>query len=73
MQQSRLAIAVRRAWADRLGDDYIGAEHILLATHQSDDVTAKHFAGVVFREIDTKKDYPAVRRGDPPPEEPRAV
>ena len=59
--------------ADRLGDDYVGSDHILLAILRSDDVTARHFAQRGISPDRFEDGLSSVRRGDPPPEKPKAV
>lgn len=59
--------------ADRLGDDYIGSEHILLAILRSDDVIAKYFGERGVSPDQYQEGLSSARRGDPPPQEPRAV
>ena len=59
--------------ADRFGDDYLGLEHILLAILRSDDATARYFTKRGISADKYVDGLSAVRRGDPPPTEPRAV
>lgn len=59
--------------ADRLGDPYLGAEHILLALLRFDEAVVRLVAsrGVTLAQYEAG--LASVRRGDPPPTEPRAV
>jgi ATP-dependent Clp protease ATP-binding subunit ClpC len=59
--------------ADRIGDDYVGSEHILLAVLRFDDATAEFLAKRGVSVDKYQEGLSSARRGDPPPEEPRAV
>jgi ATP-dependent Clp protease ATP-binding subunit ClpA len=57
----------------RLGDPYLGTEHLLLAILRSDKSVAQPFAerGITLEKYEAG--LSAVLRGDPPPEQPGAV
>jgi ATP-dependent Clp protease ATP-binding subunit ClpC len=59
--------------AQSFGDPYIGTEHILLALLRSDGATAARLAqhGITVQKY--HEGMLSMRRGDPPPSEPRPV
>jgi ATP-dependent Clp protease ATP-binding subunit ClpA len=59
--------------ADRFNDPYLGAEHILLAILRSDKATAQRFAEHGVSPEQYEIGLTSVRRGDPPPDQPRAI
>ena len=59
--------------ADTLQDEYLGTEHILLAILRYDDTTAERFAKRGISADQYHEGLLSVRRGDPPPHDPRAT
>lgn len=66
-------IALAEKVADDFGDDYLGTEHILLAALSGDDAVAREFLQHGISLAQYTEGLKAVRRGDPPPSEPRAI
>jgi ATP-dependent Clp protease ATP-binding subunit ClpA len=59
--------------ADHLSDPYLGTEHILLAILRSNDRVAKRFAENGISVENYREGMFSSRRGEPPPNPPRAV
>ena len=71
--RTRVALAIARGIAAARGDRDLTATHILLAVLRSDSMASRRLAEFGITVEKYEAGMSAMLRGDPPPDEPRAV